>query len=105
MGITLAQPVDANGKVVPNVFKHTGPTEKITSTGTSVQGLVYTVDTSVQIVADGTLYYLVGEDPTATSDEWLLGNLSGQQTLIPAGCRIAVISKTGTAHLHVGVLQ
>jgi len=99
------QVIDKNWNAIPNVFRHTGATEKITSSGSSVQGAVYDRDTLVQIVADGTLYYLVGVNPTATSDEWLLGSLAGQQTMIPSGYRIAVISASGTAHLHVGVLE
>ena len=105
MAVNVDQPLDSNGRVVPNIFKHIGQTEKISSSGSSVQGRVYDVDTAVQIVADGTLYYLVGVDPTATSDEWLIGSLAGQQTVIPAGYRIAVISKSGTAHLHVGEVK
>ena len=43
---------DSRSQTVPNVFEPSGPTQKLTSSGTSVASTAYTKDTLLRIVSD-----------------------------------------------------
>ncbi len=90
-----AQTLDANGRVVPgNFVPDTANTQKLGSSGTSVQSSAFTTSTLVRLVADGNCHYDIGVNPTATTSEAYLPANVGECIRIPAGYKIAVIGSS-----------
>lgn len=80
---------------------HPGATEVVDGTGGATQSAEYTSRTLVRLMADGKLYYLLGENPTATSSEVLLHDGTGELIWIDAGEKISVLDGV----LHITVLS
>lgn len=98
------QTIDKNFKIVPNVFSPSGPTQKLTSTGTSSQTAIFDADKAVilRIVSTQAVHYKLGTDPTATADDVYLPADVGEQIRVPAGYKIAVI---GSANFYATILE
>jgi len=88
-----------------------GSTLLVQSTGTSVQSAVLSDSFStgggavkVLLVADGSLFFKVGSNPTATTASGggsFLSDGSGVTIEVPADEKIATISKSGTTDLSI----
>ena len=98
------QSFDANNKPVSNTFAPTGATQKITSSGSSVQSTVFDVNKAVilRIVADADVHYKVAENPTATANDVYLPQSTGEQIRVPGNYKIAVI---GAGNLYATILE
>lgn len=87
-----SQAKDLGSKVIPNTMQPGGTTQKLTSSGSSAASTAFTNDTTVRIVADAACHYKIATAPTAaTTDVYLPAN-TGEQILIKAGNKIAVIA-------------
>ena len=101
--VSAIMAMDGNGNPIDNIFTPTGEVKVLASTSpTAVQSTVYSVNTLVEIVADGKLHYKIGTDPTATTNDRQLPSGTGKQMLIPAGYKISVLSASSTATAYVG---
>ena len=94
------QTIDINGNVIPNIFEWSGATQKLNSAGTSAASTVFstTENVIVRIVADAACHYKIAAAPTAASTDVYLPANTGEEILIQAGNKIAVI---GTVNLYV----
>lgn len=90
---------DSGSQTVPNVFEPSGPTQKLTSSGTSVASTAYTKDTLLRIVSDADCHYAIGTAPTATSSNVYLPSKSGEQILVKSGNKVAVIAASVNVYL------
>lgn len=105
------QAMDAQCRGVDNVFEPS-TAEDVVSTGTSTQSTVLSntfVGVAsgdgciiVEIVSDGNLRYLLGENPTVTATTGSrLPDGAGKIIRVPIGFKIASISESGTTRLNI----
>ena len=92
------QPIDGNKWPVTNTMEPSGATQKINSAGSSTQSTAFSTDTIIRVVSDADCNFAIGTNPTATTSTAFLPSKSGEQMLIKAGNKIAVI---GTVNLYV----
>jgi len=76
---------------------HPTTTQKVDGTGGATQSTAYSSRTLVRLMADGKLYYLLGENPTATSSDVLLHDAGGELIWIDAGEKVSVLD--GVLHI------
>lgn len=97
------QLLDGNGYAIPNSFSPTGAiSQKITSSGSTIQGAVLnaTEPTLVRITCDVDCWYEIGTNPTATNSSNFLGAKNGEQILVKAGHRIAVLGTSASLYVR-----